>query len=213
MAQTDTRAAVPGRGRLLAGLVLGVSLLLPGLAAAGAGPRQVVKTTADQVLQALTQHAGNHHPGELYQLVDRIVIPHMDFQRMSRWVLGRYWRRATPDQRTRFVRGFRNLLVRTYTTALAQYHGQTIDYEPVNLSGGARDVTVHTKIRQTGGPPIPVAYRLHNEHGDWKAYDVIIDGMSLVANYRSTFAAQVRRGGVEGLIRQIAARNQQAGGL
>ncbi|MGA7802044.1 MAG: ABC transporter substrate-binding protein [Gammaproteobacteria bacterium] len=176
--------------------------------AAPTGPRAVVRATSERLLVVLQQQ-GAADRGQLYQAVDRIILPNMDFRRMSRWVLGVYWRRASPDQRKHFVAEFRTLLVRTYVTALEQYHDQKIRCLPVAVKPGATDVTVRTQILPANGPSVPVAYRMHLAQGQWKAYDVTIDGMSLVANYRASFAGQVQAGGLDRLIQQLATRNRQ----
>ena len=132
--------------------------------------------------------------------------------RMSQAAMGRYWRDASPDQRERLASEFKELLVRTYATALLSYSGQAVEYLPVRLRAEAEDVLIPTRVAATGGPPIPVNYRLIRNSDEWKVYDVVIDGISLVTNYRSTFAAEVRRFGVDGLIKRLADRNAQLRG-
>ncbi len=166
-------------------------------------PLPLVQRTAEQVLAELKAHKAElqAHPERIRALVEDIVLPHFDFERMSRLVLGRYWRSATPEQRRRFVKAFRNLLVRTYASALLEYSDQRITYGPVR--GGSDEVTVHTEVAQPGGLPIPIDYRLYRKGGRWRAFDVIIDGVSLVANYRSTFSQAIRKEGLDALIRRI----------
>jgi phospholipid transport system substrate-binding protein len=130
---------------------------------------------------------------------------------MSRLVLGKYWRKATPEQREAFVREFRELLIRTYATALLNYSGQDIVYLPVRVGKDVRKVTVNTQVRATGAPAIPVDYRLWLSDNGWKVYDVSIDNISLVSNYRSSFASQIRRYKLDGLIAKLQKLNQRGG--
>ena len=131
---------------------------------------------------------------------------------MSRLVLARNWRGATQQQRQRFVEEFRQLLVRTYGSSLSKYSGQEVRYPPMQSSGADDDrVTVQTEILQSGGPSIPLDYRLHRTDSGWKVYDVTVDGASLVLNYRSQFASEIARHGLDGLIQRLAERNSGAG--
>lgn len=150
------------------------------------------------------------NPDRLYQLVREIVLPHFDFEQMSRLVLGKNWRRATPEQRERFVKEFQTLLIRTYGTALNEYRDQKIVYAPMRAEPNAQDVTVHTEVQRSGAPPIPIDYSMVLENGQWKVYDVVIQGVSLVTNYRTSFSSEISQGGFDQLLRKLAERNQQA---
>jgi len=192
-------------------LLVLLAVALPGVAARAAvePPGQVVvRNTTARMIEALRRDREkiSAHPARIYNLVADIILPHFDFDRMSRRVLGKHWRRASRAQRERFVREFRTLLVRTYATALAEYRDQTIRY----LKPRARDnteLTVRTQIEQPGGPPIPIDYQLYRSADSWKVYDVVIDGVSLVVNYRSSFSAEIRKGGIDGLIARLAEHN------
>jgi phospholipid transport system substrate-binding protein len=128
---------------------------------------------------------------------------------MARLVLGKYWRRANDEQKTTFEKEFRLLIVRTYATALLEYTDEVIEYPPTRLKPGDDDVTVQTVINQPGGVPIPVNYSLHlTEAGQWKVYDMVIDGISLVTNYRSSFASEIRRGSLDDLIGKLVEHNK-----
>lgn len=200
-------------------------LLLAGACAASAtqeatdrevqGPLEVVRFTADRVLAEVTAHkaALDADPSGIYRLVESTVVPRFDFTTMSQSAMGRYWRRATDDQRARIINEFKELLVRTYAVALLGYSGQRIEYLPVRMRDGETEVMIPTRIDPgTGGPPIPIDYRMHRLDGVWMVYDVVIDGISLVSNYRSTFASTVRQRGVDGLIQQLADRNSELRG-
>jgi phospholipid transport system substrate-binding protein len=191
---------------LLLGLSLGSGLCV---AANELSPQELVRDTSSRMLSALRdeQDVIASNPGRLYELVSDIVLPYFDFRVMSKWVLGKNWRKATPEQRERFVDAFRALLVRTYGTALSEYADEKIVYLPHTLDNKARTVTVQTEIKQ-GGSSIPISYSMYNSRDGWKVYDVVISGVSLVTNYRSTFGNIIRAKGMDNLIEQLVERNQ-----
>jgi phospholipid transport system substrate-binding protein len=201
------------RGRFLtcALAALAVSAFLAGTAAAVQPPQDLIHETSEKVLAKLRADRDElkKNPGRLYELIQELVIPHFDFERMSRLVIGKNWRTATPDQKKRFTEEFRTLLVRTYGTSLLQYTDQKIRYEPFRAGTSATDATVDTTILQAGGPPIPVQYGLSLTGSEWKVYDVVIDGVSLVINYRGSFSDQIRKGGFDSLIAQVAEKNKK----
>jgi len=174
----------------------------------------LIQVTAKQMLSRIEQDRSeiNTNPRHVYDLVDEILLPHIDFRRMSRWVLGKYWRRANVSEREMFIEEFRHLIIRTYSTALLEYSGQEINFLPVRDNSDPNLASVRTEIRPTSGPMIPISYDLYrNDSGEWKVYDVSIDGISLIANYRSSFGSQIRRsGGLSRVINQMKAKNQQA---
>jgi len=186
-------------------------LLVVNTALASTPPETVVRETSDQVLAEVMQRKQElqAQPGKIYQLVEHIVLPRFDFQRMSRLVLGKYWRRASEQQRAEFSHQFQRLLVRTYSTAFKEFQGWEISYTPLRMNAGDQDVAVHTQVTREGAPPVDVVYRMHVKDGDWKAYDVQIEGISLVTNYRSSFAKEVRRSGMQGLIQRITELNDR----
>lgn len=188
-------------------------LALPLQAArAAADPESLVHDTTERMLAKLKSERSQikEHPERIYGLVDDIVLPHFDFERMSRWVLGKNWRKAEPPQQQRFIEEFRNLLVRTYATALTEYNDQTVHYLPSRIQPSDTEVTVKTEILPPGGTAIPVDYSLYKrDDGAWKVFDVAVDGLSLVGNYRSNFANEVRTGGIDGLIAKLVERNQR----
>lgn len=156
---------------------------------------------ADKELQA-----GN--PQKIMQLVETKVLPHFNFVRMTQLAVGRHWRQATPEQRNQLTEEFRTLLVRTYTTVFTVYKNQTIDYRPVRMAPGDTEVVVKSVIRQPAGQPIAIDYSMEKLANTWKVYDVRIEGVSLVENYRNTFNSEIQRSGVAGLVRVLADRNQ-----
>ena len=195
--------------RILAALTM---LLLSPLIFAEQDPQVLIETTAAKTIAKLKEQksALAKDPAKLYGLVDEYVLPHFDFDRMSRWVLGKNWRKTNAQQQASFVREFKTLLVRTYATSLADYADQEIKFLPFHGDLSSGDVTVKSEISQPGGFPVPINYRLHKPKGSWKVYDVTIDDISLVANYRSSFATEIRAKGVDQLIKQMAEKNQKA---
>lgn len=193
-----------------------LSLLLlilapPVPAVAVQSPLELVKDTADQVLAQLTANKIEllQSPEKIYDLVEDKILPGFDFTQMSRLVLGKYWRRATPMQRKAFERAFRELLVRTYVTALLNYSDQAITYLPMRQSEDATHVTVATLVNDPSSPSVPINFKLYLKQQEWKVYDVIIDGVSLISNYRSSFAMQIRRYTLDGLIRNLEQHNKR----
>ena len=195
-------------------VLLGALLLAPpALAKVNQSPQELVEKTTDRIVAALKveQAAIKENPSRLYEIVDEIVLPHFDFYRMSRWVLGKHWRKATPAQREQFVREFRTLLVRTYAKALNDNYDKPIDLLPMRAKKGADEVTVRTEVQVDSGFPIPIDYKMYrNDKGEWLVYDVSVDGVSLVTNYRSTFSKEIRQGGLPRLIADLAKRNREA---
>ncbi len=173
-------------------------------------PLELIKQTADRMLVKLKEDQAviRKDPTRIYALVSDIVLPRFDFERMASWVLGKHWRTATPVQREKFVAEFRNLLVRTYATSLTDYADRTITYTPVRADPGATEVTVHTAVEQPGAAAVPIDYSLALNDGEWKVYDVAIDGVSLVTNYRTSFSNEIRKAGLDKLIIKLAQRNQ-----
>jgi len=172
-------------------------------------PQQLVQSTSDQVLARLKQDHDKlqKNPDLIYPLVEDLVLPHFDFTKMSQWVLGVNWRRASDTQKDQFTAQFRTLLVRTYAKALLEYTDQKINYLPLHAADDARTVTVRTEIHQAGGQNIPVDYRMYHKGDSWKVYDISIDGVSLVSNYRTSFNNEIRQGGIDKLIVRLADMN------
>jgi phospholipid transport system substrate-binding protein len=196
-------------------VLLIVSLVLFGsapLAAEDLPPEELVRQTTDRMLALLNKNrsAIETDRSTLYGFVDEVVLPHFDFNRMAQWVLGKYWRTASPEQRQSFVEQFRNLLVRTYGTLLLDYSGQTIDYLPARAAGDGDTVNIRTLINDKSGTKVQVDYALYRRDAGWKVYDVRVNGISLVSNYRNTFGSKVRQDGIDSLIDDLAQRNKQA---
>ena len=194
--------------KCLATLLLLLPLSVP---ATGGSPQQLVRDTSSRMLAAMRaeQDSISQDPARLYVLVEEIVLPNFDFRRMSQWVLGKNWRVATPQQRELFVAEFRQLLVRTYGTALLEYADEELIYLPFTETTEAKSVTVRTEIDQPGVGVIPINYSMYRSNAGWKVYDISISGVSLVTNYRSSYGSIIRNNGIDHLIDQLAERNRQ----
>jgi phospholipid transport system substrate-binding protein len=200
-------------------LVLGLLLCLLGLWGGGPvwatarPPQQVVQETSTQMLEALRKNREvlREDPGRLYGLVNQIILPNFDFDLISRWVLGQAWRQATPAQRRQFAQEFQTLLVRTYSNALLEYLDEDFQLLPARGAVSGDEATVRTEIRLSAGQPIPIHYRMHLRDGTWKIIDVTVEGISLVTNYRSTFASQIRSSGLDAVIADLRQRNAELG--
>lgn len=200
--------------KLLRNLLLAVALAgCVGAQAAEVGPDALAKTTTQEVLAIIKKDRDlqNGNQKKVLDLVETKVLPHFDFTRMTRLAVGRYWRNATPAQQQTLTDEFRTLLVRTYSNSLANYRNQTIEFKPFRMQPGETDVTIRTDVIQPGGQPIPIDYSMEKTAQGWKVYDVSVDGVSLVVNYRSSFASEIRRSGIEGLITALAKKNRADG--
>jgi len=188
---------------LLLALVSGFST--PVLAA-DTPPDVLARSTTQEVLAILKQdkeiQSGNLN--KVYQLVEAKILPNFDFNRMTQLAVGKHWPRATANQKQALVTEFRNLLVRTYSSSLTAFTNQTVEFRPLTMKPDDTDVTVHSEIRQPGGQPIPIDYSMYKTSFGWKVYDVSIDGVSLVTNYRASFASTIRQSGIDGLIKTLA---------
>jgi len=194
-------------------LAMAALVLTSGMAGAEmVAPDVLVKNTANEVLEVVKKDKDiqNGDMKKIYALAEEKILPHFDFERMSRIVLGKYWGRATKEQQDTFVKEFRSLITRTYSSALSKYRNQTIEYKPLRAQPGDTDVTVKTQIVQPGGQPIPVDYTLEKGGDEWKVYDVTIEGVSLVTNYRGQFSTEIRDNGMDGLIQRLVEKNKQS---
>lgn len=177
--------------------------------AANMQPDELIKSTSEKVLSALAQNKEKYaqQPEQLQALVNDIILPHMDFRAMSKLALGKNWRSANAAQQERFVEAFKSMLIRTYSKSLTEYAGQEIKFLPYRgQEEGKSTVTVKTAINQSNGPEIPIDYSLRIKDDIWKVYDIKIDGISLVTNYRSSFSADINRVGMDGLIDKLLAK-------
>ncbi|MFO7541255.1 MAG: ABC transporter substrate-binding protein [Thiobacillus sp.] len=179
--------------------------------AADIPPDVLARTTTQEVLAIIKKDKDlqNGNLNKVYQLVEAKILPNFDFNRMTQLAVGKYWPRATAQQKQALVTEFRNLLVRTYSSSLTAFTNQTIDFKPLAVKPADTDVTVRSEIRQPGGQPIPIDYSMYSTAFGWKVYDVAIDGVSLVVNYRASFASTIRKDGIDGLIKTLAAQSER----
>jgi phospholipid transport system substrate-binding protein len=195
--------------RITTGLVLA---LAAAMAIAQEAPDAMVQRVSQEVLQIVRAdpkvQAGDQ--ARIREVIETKLLPNFDFERMTALAMGRNWRQASPDQQKRLIDEFRTLLVRTYSGALSQYRDQKMEYKPLRADAGASDVTVRTEVIRTGQAPVQIDYGMSKTPSGWKAYDVIVGGISLVTNYRDEFNEQIKGGGIDGLIKTLAAKNQGA---
>ena len=151
--------------------------------------------------------AGNQQ--RIMEVVQAKVIPHVDFQRMTALAAGRFWREATPEQQAALTSEFRSLLIYTYSGAISQIRNQVLEFKPMRAGPGDDEVEVRSNVIQPRGEPIQLNYRLEKTANGWKIYDVNILGVWLVETYKGTFAAEISKGGIDGLIRALAERNKR----
>lgn len=172
-------------------------------------PDELVRRSTNEILAAIKAdkdlQSGNQQ--KIEKLAEEKILPHFDFSRMTQLAVGRNWREASDAQKKSLTDEFRTLLVRTYSTSLSQYRNQTIDVKPLKAAAADTEVVVKTQVVQPGGQPIPIDYSLEKVGGSWKVYDVLIDGVSLVTNYRSSFNTEIQKSGIDGLVKSLADRN------
>lgn len=175
--------------------------------AAEIAPDALVKSTVDEVLTVIRQTKDR---ATLRRLAEQKVLPHFDFKRMTQLAVGPAWRDASASQQQELESGFRTLLVNTYTTALSMpgNTGQSVDVRPSPIKPEQNEVTVKTTVKDSSGQPVAIDYRMARVPDGWKVFDVIVENLSLVTNYRATFAAEVGRSGIDGLIKALAEKNR-----
>ncbi len=205
---TNERCFAPMLRRLLLVVAwLAAIVALP--ACAQEAPDALVKRVSQEAISIIKTdpkvQAGDQ--ARIRDLIEAKLAPHFDIDRMTALAAGRAYRTATPEQKKRLGEEFKTLLIRTYSTALNQYRDQTLDYKPLRADPNATDVTVRTEVIRPGQTPVEIDYSMTKTPSGWKAYDVIVAGVSLVTNYRDEFTQQVQAGGIDGLIRSLAAKN------
>lgn len=180
-----------------------------GVSAQEIAPDVLVKNVTTEVVELIAKdrdiRSGNR--AKLIEVIEAKVLPHFSFASMTSLAMGQSWRKATPEQKKRLVEEFKTLLVRTYASALAAYSEQRFDYRPLRSKPTDTDVTVQVRIVQSGAQPVPIDYSMEKTASGWKVYDVMVGGVSLVANYRTEFNNTVREAGIEGLIKNLHAKN------
>jgi phospholipid transport system substrate-binding protein len=198
------------RNILFLNIILGLLWIAPATAADMMAPDALAKSVTEEVLAIIRAdkdiQAGNQK--KVLDLVETKIVPHFNFAGMTRIALGKNWSQANAEQRKALTNEFRALLIRTYTTAFTQYKNQTVEYRPLRLAPSDNDVVVKSFIKQPSGQPIAVDYNMEKTDGGWKVYNLKIEGISLVENYRNTFNTEIQKSGIDGLIKTLADRNK-----
>jgi phospholipid transport system substrate-binding protein len=175
-------------------------------------PQQAIQDASDKLHQRLQDPTFKNDFTKITQFVNEVIYPHTDFDKISALVLGKIWKTATPEERERFKHEFQTLLVRTYSRAFLEFKEWSVRFLPIDMESGSNKVIVKTEVLQPGIQPVGVNYRMFlSETGQWKAYDIMIEGVSLVTNYRTTFSNEVQqKGSLGAVIDSLAKRNAEA---
>ncbi len=190
--------------------ILTLLLFIPALAWAEAAPDALIKDLAQEVATIIKQEKSKHSDKKaLAAAVDAKIMPHFDFVRMTKLAVGREWRDATPEQQKSLTDEFHTLLMNTYSNALESYDNQPIEVLPLSAPPASNQVMVHSRIIQTGKEPISIDYRMEKTGQGWMIFDVAVEGVSLVTNYRSTFQTEISNSGIDGLIKMLADKNKK----
>ncbi len=191
-------------------IALCFSVFASAVSAQDLAPDAQVKKITDEVIGVIKQdkdiQGGNQK--KINDLVDAKVLPYFNFSHMTALAVGRNWPKASAEQQKMLTSEFRTLLVRTYSSALSTYKNQVIEFKPLRAAAADTDVTVRTQVKQPGAEPINIDYSMEKIPSGWKVYDVAVGGVSLVTNYRETFNAEIRDGGVDSLIKSLASKNR-----
>ncbi len=183
----------------------------PALAQGTPAPDALAKSVTDEVIAIMRAdkeiQSGNLN--KVVDLVDKKVLPHFDFTRMTQLAVGRHWQQASSEQQKALTGEFRTLLVQTYAATFAAYRDQKIEYRPLRMEPADTDVVVKSVIHQSGGKPVTVDYKMRKTDAGWKVYDVVVADLSLVQSYRGTFNTEVQKGGIDGLVKALVDKNRQ----
>lgn len=187
------------------------TVLVAAPAAAAEAPDVLVKRISNEVIDSVKGdkdiQGGNR--AKIMELVNAKILPYVDAEKMTQQAAGRHWRTATPEQKQKLTKEFRDLLVYTYAGALSTIKNETVEFKPMRGAPTDTDVEVRSQVNVSRGEPITLNYRLSNEKGSWKIYDVNVLGAWLVQTYTSTFNSEIGKSGIDGLIKRLADRNAQ----
>jgi phospholipid transport system substrate-binding protein len=175
--------------------------------AAADDPSQVVQTAAQGMLGDLDKDRDTYRrdPAKVGQLVDKYLLPHFDTAKSAQLVLGRYWRTATPEQRQHFIDAFYHSLLSNYGSALTDFTSDRLKIFPTKVAADATTATVRTEVKRSNGDRVSVNYYMLKTPQGWKAWDVVIDGISYVNSYREDFGAQIEQQGIDAVIKRLEA--------
>ena len=177
-------------------------------------PQALVKNTTVKMFAKLKAEKQNldKNPDLIFGMVSEIVLPHFDFIAMSKWVLGKNWNAASRAQKIGFIKAFRELMVRTYSVALLEYTDNEIKYKPLRDDVTKGDVTVKTQTASSKGDPVAINYSLHKKKKGWKVYDISVEGVSLIATYKTSFGSEIKQKGIDQLIARLQKHNKKKEG-
>ncbi|MFA6162449.1 MAG: ABC transporter substrate-binding protein [Methylobacter sp.] len=174
-------------------------------------PQQAIQKASVQLQEKMQDKSFTKDFAKITKFVNEVIYPHTDFDRISALVLGKLWKTATADERERFKHEFQTMLVRTYSRAFVEFNDWSVRFLPIEMGDDATKVIVKTEVLQPGIQPISVNYRMVQNKGEWKAYDIMIEGVSLVTNYRTTFSQEVQtKGSLNAVIEGLVKRNAEA---
>jgi phospholipid transport system substrate-binding protein len=174
-------------------------------------PQQAIQEASDKLKQRLQDQSFKNDFGKIASFVNEVINPHTDFDTISAMVLGKLWKTASPDERERFKHEFQTMLVRVYSRAFVEFKEWSVRFLPLDMEPGSNKVIVKTEVLQPGIQPVGVNYRMSSKSGQWKVYDIMIEGVSLVTNYRTTFTNEVQqKGSLGAVIDSLAKRNAEA---
>ncbi|HWU98879.1 MAG TPA: ABC transporter substrate-binding protein [Oxalicibacterium sp.] len=190
------------------------AMFFAGYASAQEAPDALIKRISEEVMTIAKSDKDiqNGNPRRIQQVVDEKILPNVNFQRMTALAAGRYWRDATPDQQKQLTTEFRSLLMYTYSGAISQIRDQKLEYKPLRADPADTEVIVNTQVLQPRGEPIQLSYRLEKTPAGWKIYDVNVLGAWLVETYKGSFASEISKSGIDGLIKTLADRNKKLAG-
>ena len=194
-------------------LMLALTLAAPAALAQDVAPDALLRAITVKLIDKIKhdQELQAADPGKFTVLVENNIVPLFDFVHMTRLAMARNWRLATPEQQRVLTDEFKKLLVQTYSTALAHYRGEVIEFRRLRAAPLDTDVTVRSQVKQPGKEPMTLDYHMEKTPAGWKIYDVKVAGVRLVTTYREVFAEKVRDGGVDGLIESLVDGNRRGG--
>ena len=194
-------------------LLLALALAAPALLAQGVAPDALIRAVTVEVIDKIKQDQGLQavDPAKVAALIETSILPRFDFVHMTRLAMGRNWRLATPEQQRVLTEEFKTMLVRSYSTALANYRGEVVDVKQLRVATLGTEVMVRSEVKQAGKEPMTLDYQMEKTAAGWKIYDVKVAGVSMVTTNRDLFAEKVREGGVDGLIRFLVNENRGGG--
>ncbi|MEY2865670.1 MAG: hypothetical protein RLZZ83_913 [Pseudomonadota bacterium] len=194
-------------------LLIILALVMSITVSAAEAPDLFVKKIADEVFEILKTDkdlkAGNKE--KAYKITEEKILPYFDFDRISKLVLGKAWPAASKEEQEAFKKEFRLMIIKTYGSALLKFKDQTLNYKPTRFQPSDEEVLVRTEILQSGAPPLPIDYMLEKDGSSWRVFDIIIEGVSLVTNYRGQFGNEIKQNGIASLITKLAEKNADFG--